>query len=111
MAIFVLFEHFSGRFCLNFLSLILIRAASPNMMHFVGTFSIMRAYGARLVVIEEVRNNEKIVGLCIKNSEKRLVRAGDTYPSSHPRPVAISYKNYQKSLAYFSHLALFVLFH
>ena len=41
MAILVLFELFSGKFCLKFLTLIL--SASPNMMHFVRTFSIMRA--------------------------------------------------------------------
>ena len=31
------------------------------MMHFVRTFSIMRAQGVRLIAIEEVRNYEKIV--------------------------------------------------
>ena len=41
MAIFVLFEHFSGKFCLNFLTLIL--SASSNMMHSVRTFSVVRA--------------------------------------------------------------------
>ena len=41
MAILVLFEYFSGKFCLNFLTLIL--SASPNIMHFVCTFSIVRA--------------------------------------------------------------------
>ena len=39
MAILVLFEQFLGKFCLNFLTLIL--RASPNMKHFVRTFSIM----------------------------------------------------------------------
>ena len=43
MAIIVLFEHFSGKHCLNFLTLILSRSTSPNMVHFVRTFSIMRA--------------------------------------------------------------------
>ena len=41
VAILVLLEQFSGAFCLNFLSLIL--SVSPNMMHFVRTFPIMRA--------------------------------------------------------------------
>ena len=41
MAILVLFEHFSSKLCLNFLTLIL--STSPNMMHFLCTFSIMRA--------------------------------------------------------------------
>ena len=35
IAILVLFEHFSGKFCLNFLTLILSGPTSPNMMHFV----------------------------------------------------------------------------
>ena len=39
-AILVLFEQVLGKFCLNFLSLIL--SVAPNMMHFVRTFSIMR---------------------------------------------------------------------
>ena len=41
MAIFVLFESFARKFCLNFLTLIL--SASRNIMRFVRTFSIMRA--------------------------------------------------------------------
>ena len=41
MAILVLFEHFSGKLYLNFLTLIL--STSPNMMYFVCTFSIVRA--------------------------------------------------------------------
>ena len=41
MAILVLFEQFSSKFCLNFLTLIL--RASSNMMHLVRSFSIMRA--------------------------------------------------------------------
>ena len=41
VAILVLFEQFLGKFCLNFLSL--NPSVSPNMMHFVRTFSIMCA--------------------------------------------------------------------
>ena len=41
VVILVLFEQFSGKFCLNFLTLNL--SVSPNMMHFLRTFSIMRA--------------------------------------------------------------------
>ena len=41
MAIRVLFEQFSGKFCLYFRPLTL--SASPNMMLFVRTVSIMRA--------------------------------------------------------------------
>ena len=39
--ILVLFKQLLGKFCLNFLPLNL--NVSPNMMHFVRTFSIMRA--------------------------------------------------------------------
>ena len=52
MAILVLFQHFSGKLYLNFL--ILILSVLPNMEHFVRTFSIVRAYGVRLIIIEEV---------------------------------------------------------
>ena len=38
MAILVLFEKFSATFCLIFMALLL--STSPNMMHFVRTFSI-----------------------------------------------------------------------
>ena len=41
MAILVLFEHFLGKLNFNFLTLIL--STSPNMVHFVRTFSIVRA--------------------------------------------------------------------
>ena len=41
MAILVLFGKFSSKLCLYFLTLIL--STSPNMMHFVRTFSIMSA--------------------------------------------------------------------
>ena len=51
-AILVLFKCFSGKLCLNSLTLIL--SASPNMIHFVRTFLIMRAYGLRLIAIEEL---------------------------------------------------------
>ena len=40
MAILVLFQYFSGKLCLNFLTPNL--SSSPNMMHFVRTFSIVR---------------------------------------------------------------------
>ena len=42
IAILVLSGHFSGKFCLNFVILIMSRP-TPNMMHFVRTFSYMRA--------------------------------------------------------------------
>ena len=59
MAILVLFEKFSAKFCLNFLTLIL--SALPNVMHFVRTFLVMRAYGVRLIAIEEAQNYRKSV--------------------------------------------------
>ena len=61
VAILVFFEQFLRKFCLNFLPPNL--SVSPNRMHFVGTFSIMRALGVRLIVIEKVRN----CSLFIKN--------------------------------------------
>ena len=36
-------------------------SALQNIMHFVRTFSIMRAQDVRLIAIEEVRNYGKIV--------------------------------------------------
>ena len=42
-AILAPFEPLLGKFCLNFLPLNL--SVLPNMMHFVHTFSIMRAQG------------------------------------------------------------------
>ena len=41
VAILALSEQFLGKFCQNFLPLNL--SVSPNMMHFVHTYSIMRA--------------------------------------------------------------------
>ena len=41
VAILVLFEQVLGKFCLNFLPLIL--SVARNMMHFVRTFLITRA--------------------------------------------------------------------
>ena len=78
MTILMLFEKFSAKFCLNFLTLIL--NALPNVMHFVRTFSIMHAYGVRRIVFEEARNYGKNV--CIKN----IFQNGwweEAYPSSY----------------------------
>ena len=41
MTMLVLFEHFSDKLSLNFLTLIL--STSPNMVHFARTFSTVRA--------------------------------------------------------------------
>ena len=57
--ILVLFEQFLRKFCLKFWPLNL--SVSPNITHFVRTFSIMRALGVRLIVIEKVQNYGKIV--------------------------------------------------
>ena len=59
VTILVLFEQFLGKFCLNFLPLNL--GVSPNIMHFVRTFSIMGALGVRLIVTEKVQNYGEIV--------------------------------------------------
>ena len=52
VAILVLFEQILDKFCLNFLPLNL--SVSPNMMHLIRAFSIIRAQGVRLIVIEKV---------------------------------------------------------
>ena len=39
-----------------------------------------------------------------------LKMAGGRMHTPHPTPQAISYRNHQKSLAYFSHLAPLILF-
>ena len=75
-------------------------SASPNMIHFV-----------RTLAIEEVQNYIKIV--CIKTFLKmaggRMHRLM-LHPTPLDSPLAISYRNHQKSLAYFSHLPPLVLF-
>ena len=90
MAILVLFKKFSAKFCLNFLTLIL--NASPNMMHFVRTFSIMRAYGVRLIATKEARHHRKIncIGLHQKYFPKWLVGGG--IPLNLPPGSAPSHK-------------------
>ncbi len=108
MAILVLFEYFSRKFCLNFL--ILILKASPIMMHFVRTFSIMRASGVTLIAIEEVENSGKIV--YIKNIfENGWWRKHTPHLTPLDPPLAISYRNHQKSVAYmFQSLGTIILF-
>ena len=77
-------------------------------MHFVRTFSIMRAIVVRLIVIEKVQNYGKLYSL-----KTQLKTAGEgvhtPYPTTMDPPLAISYTNHQKSLAYFSYLAPFAL--
>ena len=79
-------------------------------MHFVHTFSIVRAYGVRLIVIEEARNYGKIVFIKSIFQNGWWEDAYTPHPTPLDPPLAISYKNYQKSLVYFSHLAPLVLF-
>ena len=77
------------------------------MMHFVRTFSIMRSLGLifRPIAIKEIRNYGKIV-YC--TSKAFLKMAGGRMHTPHPTPLypplAISCRNHQKSVAYFSHL-------
>ena len=59
--------------------------------------------------MEEVRNYRKIV--CMKTL---LKMAGGKMPTPHPilvdPPLALSCRNHQKSLAYFSHLVPLIFF-
>ena len=101
-------NNYSGKFCLKFLTLILI--ASPNMTHFVRTFSIVRAEGVKdLSLANRFEIMEKLL-----TSKAFLKVAGGNLHTSHPTPLdpplAMSYRNHQKSLAYFSHLAPLILF-
>ena len=66
VAILVLFQQFLGEFPSNFLPLKL--STSPNMMHFICTFSILRAYDVRLIVIKKVQNYGKLYSskTCLK---------------------------------------------
>ena len=75
----MVFEEFSGKFGLKFLTLIL--SASPHMMPFVRTFSIYRALGVRLIVFEKIRSYGKIV--YIKNIFENGW-SGNVYPLSYP---------------------------
>ena len=73
------------------------------MMHFVCTFSIMRACGVRLIAIKEVR----IMGKLYTSKTLSKIAGGrmhTPYPIPLDPPLAISYKNHQQNLAYFSHL-------
>ena len=75
-------------------------------MHFVRIFSIKRAFSIRLIAVEEVQNHRKIVGYTSKTFLKMAGRRMHTPHFTSLDPLlAISYKNYQKSLAHFSHLA------
>ena len=79
------------------------------MIHFVRTFSIMRASGVRLIAIKKAQIMEKLY-----TSKTFSKMAGGRMHTPHPTPLdlpqAISYENHQKSLAYFGHLAPLILF-
>ena len=77
------------------------------MIHFVCTFLIYACL--RLTAIEQARNYRKLYA-----SKTFLKMAGGRIHTFHPTPLnsslAISYRNHQKILAYFSHLASSVVF-
>ena len=77
------------------------------MIHFVRTFLIMRAYALQLSKRFEIIEKSYA-------SKTFLKKAGGRMHIPHLTPMdpslAISYKNHQKNLAYFSHLAPLVLF-
>ena len=66
-------------------------------MRFVCTFSIMHAYGVRLIALEEVQNYEKIVGYASKTFLKMAGgRMHTPRPTPLDPPLAISYRNHQR---------------
>ena len=80
------------------------------MIHFVRTFSIMRVQGVKaLLQSKGLEIMEKLY-----TSKALLKMAGGRMHTFHPTPLdpplVISYRNHQKSLAYFSHLAPLVFF-
>ena len=92
-------------FSLNFLTLFL--SASPNMMHFVRTFSVMRARRKDY----RYQRDSNLWKSCM---HPRIFENGwweDAYSSSYPwvPPWPWATENHQKSQAYFSHLAPLVL--
>ena len=105
----VLFEKISGKFCLNFLTLVL--SASPHKMHFLPIFSILCAKGVRhrLLLSKKFEIMEKLY-----TSKTFLKMADGCMPSSYLPGSApghkLSYRKHQMSLAYFSHLTPLVLF-
>ena len=72
-------------------------------MHFLRAVSIMRTYG--LSLSQRLETAEKLY-----TSNTFLKMAGGRMHTPHPSPLSISYRNHQKSLAYFSHLAPLILF-
>ena len=82
MAIFALFEQFSGKVCSYFWALSL--SVSPNMMHFVGyaqfRFCVLKA--TKAYCNEEVRNYGKILFM----QSIKMVGGGDASPT-FPSPL------------------------
>ena len=78
------------------------------MMHFVRTFSIMRIKALGLSLSKRFETAENLY-----TSKTFLKMAGGRMHTPHPNPLdsppAISYRNHQKSLAYFSRLVTLVL--
>ena len=100
MAILVLFAQFSAKFCLKFLFLIL--SASPNMMHFVRTFSTTCYLRHKAYCYQRLEKRFKIMKK-LYIPQTFLKMAGGRMHIPHPTPLAISYRKHQKSSPYFSH--------
>ena len=81
MAILVLFEQFAGKFCLNFVPL--IPSVSPNVMHFVGTFLIVRARNVKLICYQK---GLKLWKNCIHQKHVRKWLVGGCIPHIPPPP-------------------------
>ena len=85
MVILVLFEQFSGKFCLGLWPLIL--SASPNMMHGVRTVSVLCVLKATQAYrYEEVRNYGKFLFIqsIVKNGWWEEVLPPHPPPGSAP---------------------------
>ena len=80
----ILILYFWSNFHANFFNFVsLILSVSPNAMHFVPTFFIMRALGVRLIVIEKVCNYG-IIGFIKNMFENGWRRGGMRYASLAP---------------------------
>ena len=76
------------------------------MTHFVRTFSIMRAYKAKgLLLSKRFEIMEKLY-----TSKTVLKMAGGRMRTPHLNPLAINYRSHQKNLTYFSYFAPLILF-
>ena len=98
----MLFEQFSGKFCLNFFDPNSERFAKffdPNSERFAILFAHFRLcmLSKRFKIMEKLHTSKTFSKL-----------AGGRMHTPHPNPldppVVISYRNHQKSLVYFIHL-------